>query len=150
MPVSEADPQAIADAVWRAEGAQVLLWALGAQALPPHDVHDNPYAVAKALGVLRKEDPEILTTHSLRSGEDLTARQRQILGLHWRFREHDMHPGPVDMESFAAKYWGGFTLEGVRLIDGDLAVGDMAISAADPNDVANARSIALERHQAAN
>jgi hypothetical protein len=57
----------------------------------------------------------------------------------------------MDFLEFAETAWfGPLSLEGVQLVDGDLAVKGHAISRASANDVRLATSIALERHVAAN
>lgn len=150
-PIGELDAQARIDAVWRAEGAAVLLWALGARPLPPHDVSEHPYALAKGAGLLAAPAPA-LANPVLRSHEELDAMRRRLLGLHWRIREHDVDPGgAVDLAAFARDSWfGGFDLAGVALADSDLAVAGVAITGADPARVAHVRSIATERHVAIN
>jgi hypothetical protein len=58
---------------------------------------------------------------------------------------------PLDFATYArGVQWAEFDLRGVRLIEGDLAIGDTPISRADTDHVHTAMSIASERHIAAN
>lgn len=140
-PIGQAPPQLVIDAVWRAEGAQVLLWALSARPLPAFDAQEHPYSVAKESGVMSAL-PAALQKPKLRSAESLEAQRKQLLGLHWRLRELGVRPGPVDFVKFSKSAWfGAFSLEGVKLKGTDLAI---------PEDVKLASSIAHERHLAAN
>jgi len=71
--------------------------------------------------------------------------------VHWRLREFSLRRGTVDLERFARESWfGGFDLERIPLVAGDLAIGGVAIANADPNKVRACGSIAMERHQAIN
>ncbi|MGE0712845.1 MAG: DUF4272 domain-containing protein [Planctomycetota bacterium] len=149
------EPQAIVDAVWQAEGAQLLLWALGARPLPPHDEQEHPYRVARELGFLEPEAPALLAAPELRPTAELEERWRLLTGVHWRLREHQsFSKKPVDFRAWAVTgddWLGGFSLEGIPLDpSGDLTVGGAPVSEADPDLVQRASSIALERHRAAN
>ncbi len=150
-PIGRLHPQQRIDMVWRAEGAVVLLWALRVRGLPPHDVSEHPYEICERIGVLEALVPE-LTAPALREPEELDAMRRRLLGLHWRLREHRLSPeGRVDLAAFARDAWfGGFELDDVPLLDGDLAVCGAALAAADDDAVGLAGSIAVERHHAAN
>lgn len=151
-PIGAADGQAITNGVWRAEGAQVLLWALGARAMPAHDAQEHPYEVAKTAGVLGKGVAAVCEAPELRAPDELDAMRRVLLGLHWRLRESRVNPGNVvDFVGFAADNWfGGFDPAGLATADGDLAVGGVALTAADPGALSLAASTAMERHQAIN
>ncbi|PZR04362.1 MAG: hypothetical protein DI536_34435 [Archangium gephyra] len=149
-PLGKVDRQDVVNAVWQAEGAQVLLWALKLQPLPPHDGQVHPYEVAKTTGVL-SPPPPALHAATLRPAGEIEALRRALLGIHWRLVEFRVKPGPVDFVAFAQKNWfGGFSLSGVALADKDLAVGGVPLSQAEPQQVGLTSSIALERHRAAN
>lgn len=154
-PIGRLDPRARVNAVWRGEGAAVLLWALGARELAAPDVSEHPYDLARSVGLLRFESdalrPEIvpaLTEPRVRSDEELEWMYRRLLGLHWRGVETRVSPGrPVDMRAFAAdNFFGGMDLTGIALADGDVAVGGLPITRA-PN-AGLFQSIAVERHVA--
>lgn len=149
-PIGAADPQSIMNAVWRAEGAQVLLWALGARELPAHDAQEHPYEVAKAVGILGDAVSPLFDAPQLREIGELEQMQSKLLAIHWRLREHRAGD-PFDFVAFAADNWfGGFDLEGIALAERDLAVGGAPLSQADPEHVELTRSISVERHLAAN
>ena len=150
-PIGSADQQQVVDGVWRAEGAQVLLWALAERPLPAVDAQEHPYAVAKACGVLGEGLPDALATPRLRPEAELDAERRRLTGIHWRLRDFKLRQTAVDLRAFAAKSWfGGFDLNGIAIADNDLSIGGKPLIGADPGQVQLARSIASERHQAAN
>lgn len=152
VPLGTVDQRAITNGVWRAEGAQVLLWALGARELPAHDEQEHPYDVARAVGVLGEGPPKLYENLSLRAPESLDWMRRRLLGLHWRLTENRVNPSAsVDFREFSEENWfGGFDLEGIGLVEGDLAVGDAPVTQADPSRIALASSTAMERHRAIN
>jgi Domain of unknown function (DUF4272) len=150
-PLGRADRQAIIDAVWRAEGAQVLLWALGARALPAHDAQEHPYDVARDAGLRAEGEVAILAKPTLRSPAEIEARRAQLEGIDWRLVQQRVKPGPVDLAAFAARApFGAFSLDGVPLVGGDLALRGAAIHAAPGEILGLSASIARERHAAAN
>lgn len=150
-PIGSAQEQAIIDGVWRAEGAQLLLWALGVRDLPAHDAQEHPYDVAKDVGVLSEGSPEMHASPTLRPADEVDSMRRRLLALHWRLREFRVNPGSVDFEKFAANNWfGGFDLQNIPLSGGDLAIGGKAVGSAAPAAVSIATSNAVERHHAIN
>jgi hypothetical protein len=150
-PIGALERQSVVDAVWRAEGAQVLLWALGARPLPAHDAQEHPYAVARDCGILGGALSPALATPRLRSSDEIETLRRQLLGIHWRLRELGQSTKPVDFAAFARKNWfGGFEMGDIALASGDLAIGGKPVTAAEPERLRLAGSSAAERHQAAN
>lgn len=152
-PIERLDRRTRTEAVWRGEGAAVLLWALGVRELAAPDVSEHPYELARAVGLLRFEDralrPELIpamTRPILRSSVELDWMHARLLGLHWRAVEARVLPGrPVDMHAFAAdNFFGGMDLSGIALAEGDVAVGGEPITRA-PN-AGLFQSIAVERH----
>ena len=152
LPIGKGDPQAIVNAVWRAEGAQALLWALEVRALPAHDAQEHPYKVAKDVGVLGGHELYSLNDCTLRSEVELEWMAKRLLAIHWRFVEHRVYPGkPVDMAKIAQQpFVGGADLSGIAMVDGDLAIKGEAITLATLDAVGWGESIARERHQAIN
>lgn len=145
------EPQETLDAVWRAEGAQVLLWALGARALPAHDAQEHPYQVSAEIGLAREGSCPILEGATLLDESDIDAMQLRLQGIHWRFRQQQFQPGPMDFEAFASRPpMGPFSLDGVALSGADLALDGAPIDAADGSRLGLCTSIARERHTAAN
>ncbi len=151
-PLGSVDRRATTDAVWRGEGAQVLLWALGARELPAHDEQEHPYDVARAVGVLSEGTPKLYESLSLRAPESLDWMRRRLLGVHWRLTENRVNARTsVDFRRFSEENWfGGFDIEDIGLLEGDLAIGDAPVTRADPSRVGRASSTAMERHLAIN
>ena len=150
-PIGKAQRQAIIDAVWAAEGAQVLLFALGARALPAHDDQEHPYKVAREIGVLGATPPALLDGPQLASLEELLCLQRRLLAIHWRAVNQRVRPGTVDFLKLASKdFLRGVDLTGIAVVDGDLSVHGASFSRAAPSDLEIVSSIARERHHAAN
>ena len=72
--------------------------------------------------------------------------------MHWRLRPLiNVERTHLDFATYArGVQWAEFDLREVRLIEGDLAIGDAQISRADTDHVHTVMSIASERHIAAN
>jgi hypothetical protein len=139
------------DGTWRSEGLVVLAWALRAAEIPRHDTQSDPYAVARSIGFLEETRPPIMTPPRLRATEEIEWLEKRLLGLHWRLRDFSLRRSSVDFNRFAREAWfGGFDLDGIPLADGDLAIGGVPISNADPDQVKACLSIASERHDAIN
>ena len=150
-PLGKAHPQAIVNAVWAAEGAQVLLFALGARALPAHDAQEHPYKVAREVGVLGDSTPSLLDAPKLLSADELLRLQRRLLAIHWRAVNQRVRPGAVDFLGLARQeFLHGVDLAGIGVADGDLAVRGVPFSQADAPALQIVSSIAVERHRAAN
>jgi hypothetical protein len=151
-PLGRAHRRAIIDGSWLSEGLAVLGWALRRCELPPHDEQVDPQAVTRSLGLLDRDlARRLVEAPRLRSREEPDDLSLKLLVVHGRLRELSLRPGPIDFPDVAANFWlGPVDISALRLIDGDLAIGDLAISDAAPEAVARARSIALERHRAIN
>jgi hypothetical protein len=141
------------DSMWRIEGLEVLGWALGRSNLPRYDALSNFDDVWNALGFLDSARvAEVLSTASLRPREELEAFRAAMLGYHWRLRQFKyVKPDPIDFRAFASDCWfGSFDVSGFDLIDNDLAIRGERIDRAKEEAFADAVSIALDRHLAAN
>jgi Domain of unknown function (DUF4272) len=149
-PAGALGEQQAVDATWRAEGAVVLTWALGlVDRLPPHDQMTEMAPFAQALGLFECDAPAQVPR--LRPADELEAMSRHLLGLHWRLRDFRLHPRAMDFAAFSRQCWfGSFDLLDVPLVNGDLAVGGLAIAKADPRVLSIAAGVALERHWAIN
>jgi hypothetical protein len=150
-PIGKGREQTMAEAIWRAEGATVLLWALGAREQLVHDVQQHPYEMAHDCGVLDEKRPVLLENPRLRPEAELQRQRRRLLAIHWRLVEQTLRPGPVAFLTLPdCGFSGAVDLAGIAVADGDLAIGGHPVSSADPMRVAIAAAIAGERHQAAN
>ncbi len=150
-PLESLDRQQVADATWACEGALVLAWALGRALLPAHDDEADLDGVVQALAI-DLDRPEVSApAPSLRPADELDRAAKRLLGLHWRLRQLQAVPGPVDFVRFSQERWaGGFDLFGIAVAERDLAIAGAPITRADPARVAIAASIAAERHRAIN
>jgi hypothetical protein len=143
--------QQATSASWRIEGLTVLAWALGVTELPAHDQLSGPDHAVIMRWLFSATLPPQAATPTLRPAGELDAMRNHLLGVHWRLRDFGLHPRAMDFVDFARRCWfGGFDLRGLPVVDGDLAIGGVAIHRAAPEDVSRAKSIALERHQAIN
>ena len=141
--------QDVVDASWRSEALAVLAWALQRAGLPAHDEQVDPAAVGKGLGFLQEHT--VLESPTLRSAAELESYANVALTVHWHLRDFSLKPRALDFAKFCKTAWfGPLSLDGVRLVEGDLAIGKLPISRAPERDVRTAMSIAQERHQAAN
>jgi hypothetical protein len=150
-PIGKGREQALTDAIWRAEGATVLLWALGARDRLAHDEQQHPYEMARECNVLEEKRPALLERPQLRPEADLQWQRRRLLAIHWRLVEQRVRPGPVAFLSLPdCGFSGEVDLEGIPVADGDLSIGGQPVFQADPMRVAIAAAVAAERHHAAN
>lgn len=148
-PLGSLHRQQIVDATWRSEGVAVLAWALGLAELPAHDEQADTETLAAAIGFVPLAPEARAPTPILRPADELERAERRLVGIHWRVRELQVSPGPVDFVRFSQDAWfGDFDLFGIPVMDRDLAVGGAPISRADDDLVRITSSIAAERHQA--
>jgi hypothetical protein len=150
-PIGKGHEQALVDAIWRAEGATALLWALGAREDLVHDVQQHPYQMARDCAVLEDTRPRLLNCPRLRPELDLQWQRRRLLAIHWRLVEQRVRPGPIEFLSLPeCGFSGEVDLEGIPVADGDLSIGGQPVFLADPMRVAVMDAVAAERHRAAN
>jgi hypothetical protein len=148
-PLGSLHRQQVADATWRSEGVAVLAWSLGLAELPSHDEQADTEALAAVLGFGPLAPDAATPAPSLRNADELERAERRLLAIHWRLRELQVSPGPVDFVRFSQDAWfGAFDLFGIAVAERDLAVGGAPISRADDDLVRITASIAAERHQA--
>ncbi len=144
--------QVSVNSTWRLEGLAVLAWALGRFDLPPADQLVVPRELLRSLGILdEKVARELLECPILRSREELETQRDRLFAVHWRLTDWRVKPRAMDFVGFASTAWfGPLDLTGLRLVERDLAVGDLPLFRASADLVADATSAAMERHLAAN
>lgn len=150
-PLGQLAPKAAIDASWRAEGLYVLAWALELQPALGHDRLVDPVAAAATVGFLddaplaRDPAPQLRGERAI---DTFAARQ---LALHWRLRDWQLRPEPMDFAGFVRQCdWATLDVDDGVLLDGDLTIEGIRIDAADGAQLQRCLSIAGERHQAAN
>jgi hypothetical protein len=151
-PVGKLAMQDAINATWRFEGLAVLAWALKRCALPPQDELVDPWTLLDSLGFLDADSArDLLADPPLRSPEEFERMDALLFALHWRLRDFSLRPEATDFAKVGDNAWMGH--EGIaqlRLIEGDLAIGDRAIADAPADDVQRTHSAAQERHLAIN
>jgi hypothetical protein len=151
-PLGRAGQSLSGDACWRVEGLAVLAWALQRFTLPPYDAAVGAKAAQNTLGFENRDcGINIIGSATLRSSADIDLFATQATLVTWRMRTFRLYPGPWD---FIGHLRGqpGFReswLNGLRIIDGDLAIGVHSISMAPTQEVERCERIALERQIAA-
>jgi len=145
-----ADDPVVVDALWQAEGLGTLLWALGRVELPPYDRsfdHDRVLATP-------------LERANLRTPEELEQARETARLWHWRARtsaliDEDAIDLPARWQSFdqlvAATAMRGHE-RGLlpRPLRGDFPAFGMVYRELPDEQLAEAESIAWERHRALN
>jgi hypothetical protein len=107
--------------------------------------------VAQQSGFLAEDALDAVVEAELLPAEEIQSLQASMLTAHWRLRQFGLQPEHIDFAEFVkTAWWGPLSLEGLRLVDGDLAIGDVAISRATDEDLSRCASIVLERHRALN
>jgi hypothetical protein len=171
-PVSRAPERDVIDAEWRSEGLAVLMWALQRFELPPYDRGSTEDLAMERIGFLssvaeadRSEPPW------LRPAREIDRFRSHITIVSWRLtqfrvsRELPLYQDALSRvgagrtgigegmdflgylrghPSFK-EYW----LDGLRVIDGDLAIVDRSIANAPRDTVKKCMSTVTERHIAA-
>lgn len=141
--------QTAVNAGWRSEALVVLAWALGRAEIPPHDQQADPSVIASSLGFLVHDT--VLAAPTLRAPHELEQYRDIAFTVHWRLRDFSLRPSAMDFARFCETAWfGPLSLDGVKLVEGDLSVNGQAIARGEQSAVARAMSIAQERHQAIN
>lgn len=139
------------DASWRAEGLYVLAWALDMQPQLAHDRLVDPVAAASAVGFLDHAPFTLEPVPQLRGERALDTFAARQLALHWRLRDWQLRPEPMDFAAFVRECtWASLDVDEGALLDGDLAIDGARIDQADDAMLQRCLSIAGERHQAAN
>ena len=152
-PLGKLDRKAAMDAGWRSEGMVVLAWALGYAELPPVHTECQPSDVAEGMGFLDSRDNTPLHCPRLHSLEEIEAWADTTLTLHWRLRQRRHSPdlNSMDLVDYASNCkWGNLRLDGLELLDRDLAVGGVRIDRVEESAFRHTLSITQERHQAFN
>jgi hypothetical protein len=140
------------DSIWRLEGAAVLAWAIGRFELTTYDELVDVGELFGSLGFMDIEaSSQVLAEAELRPREEIANYGTQMLALHWRVRNHQVNPGPVDFVEFSRNNWfGGFDISPFRVVNGDLALGKYAFTKAPRELLGRVSSLAHERHLATN
>jgi hypothetical protein len=153
-PLGRAEPQVVINAWWRGEGLAVLAWALDRFKLPPYDqpLPVPPVTVQDAVGLGAPDKArELLASAALRPVAEIDQFASHVTVVGWRLRQFGIIPGPMDYAGYLRghAFFKDTWLEGVRFVNGDLAIGAQAIADAPAEEVVACRSAADERRQAA-
>ena len=146
--------QTTVDATWRAEGLAVLAWALGRRdGLPPIDETIDLAELSADLELPWSDGeamPSLLRSPHLRPTAEIERLDARLLTAHWRVRNFlSIDPGPMDYVAWVPGVeWAQLSLDGLEVIDRDLAIGGVPIAAADRDRVALTDSILRERRLA--
>jgi hypothetical protein len=167
-PIRQASSRMKIDAEWRCEGAAVLAWALGAVELPAYDANIGTEMLLKRIGfLLPVSKQDLRRSGALRPATDIDRYASHATIVGWRLRQfrvsrdselyqhakESLPPGqtgigePMDFEAYLRAHprFKESWLDGLRLIDKDLAIGDHPIAHAPPDEVKNCGSTAVER-----
>jgi hypothetical protein len=139
------------DGSWRAEGLVVLAWVLEKWGLPSYDELSNPADIADALGFMAQEGFSLLEAPRLRDGSEIQAFANRILMIHWRLRQFQADRRSIEFEELVKSPGCPFPdVQGIRYVNKDLAIGNVALSEAHEQEWAEVMSIVVERHRAVN
>jgi len=143
----------LAAASWRREGLAVLAWALNQFELPPYDTPVVPPDAAHlSVGF---QDPqiarELVARGELRPRAEIDQLATYLTVVSWRLQQFAITPGPMDLAAFLRGFssFKDTWLDGLRILNGDLAIGAQPISQVSAEEVRLCGSIAIERQIAA-
>jgi len=151
-PVGQAAPQTQINGCWRGEGLAVLAWALKRYELPPYDQNVDLLTAADGVGFLDANSANpLLRSAVLRPSSDIDGCARHATIVHWRLRQFSLSPGPMDFLGYLKKHPGyrEVWLDGLRFVEGDLAIGEMGVAKVAGERFETCRSAAMERQIAA-
>lgn len=152
-PPAELEDAELAHATWQIEGAVILAWALRLlDHLPAPEEAVDPTLLS---GVLRFPDAEktkaVLRAATRRHQAMIEAEAERQYSIYWRLSKFAEDQQSLDLEAFTRNSpTGPVHFERVPLVDGDLSIGAVSISEADPQLVDVALSISAERLRAVN
>lgn len=159
-PPGRLEPRQQIDSTWRLEGLGVLAWALGRFELPPHDQLVECHSLWHSLGMLDVAACKgLLVEPRVRPLPELQALRRRLLAIHWRLVQYQVQPTAMNFvrtteASFAhfdrTAWFRPEEVAALPLVEDDLAIRGARLDRASTDDLSVARSIAIERHLAAN
>jgi hypothetical protein len=159
-PPGRLEQQQQINSTWRLEGLGVLAWALGRFKLPRHEQLVECHSLWRSLGMLDVAAcKSLLVDPRLRPLPELQALRRRLLAINWRLTNFYLRPTAMDFIRFTEASFGNYDrtawfspqeVAELPLVEGDLAIRRGRLDQASPGEFSVARSIAQERHLAAN
>jgi hypothetical protein len=159
-PPGRLNPEQQINSTWRLEGLGVLAWALGRFKLPPHEQLVECASLWRSLGMVNVAACKgLLADPTLRALPELQALRRRLLAINWRLTNFYVRPTAIDFIGFTEASFGNYDrtawfssqeVAQLPLVEGDLAIRGARLDRVSPDKFSFARSIAQERHQAAN
>lgn len=150
-PIGSLDPKTSLAAGWQSEAMAALAWALDCIELGLFFEQCDPAETAGKMGFLNSVAMTPLPSPFLRPAEQIAALADSYLTVHWRLREQTLRPRHMDFVEYVANCdWGALHLDGLEVVDGDLAVNGTPINQLEKSQFREALSITQERHQALN
>jgi hypothetical protein len=151
-PLGRAEEQAVINGCWRSEGLAVLAWALMRYEVPPYDERVDLLTAADGVGFLdTNAASDLLRSAALRPSSEIDGLAARTTIVHWRLRQFAMGPVPMDYSGYLRKHiaYKPYWLDGLRFVDGDLAIGQKCIADAGDLPTQQCGSTAVERQIAA-
>lgn len=133
------------------EAVATLAWALALVELPAHDQFIQAKRLVEVLGLFREDARFVVDSAELRCEAEIRSTADRIMAVHWRLRELEFHPRPVDFFSMCRDGWfGAFDPESLPMIGHDLAIGNLPVTRIDPALRQRLHQSIRQRHQAIN
>ncbi|GIW75222.1 MAG: hypothetical protein KatS3mg104_0285 [Phycisphaerae bacterium] len=151
QPLGELGLQRAQELVQSFEAVSILAWALELVELTAHDQFVQPKRLVETLGLFREDARFVIDSAQLRCEAEIRTVADRILAVHWRLRELEIHPRPVDFLSMCRDGWfGAFDTESLTMIENDLSVSQQPITRIDPTMRQRLHQSIRQRHQALN
>jgi hypothetical protein len=133
------------------ESVAVLAWSLQLVEMPAHDQLVQAKRLADVLGLFREDTRFVIDSAELRCEAVLRAAADRVLAVHWRLREFELSPRPIDFAAMCRDSWfGALDADALPIIDNDLALGGQPIARADPSLRQRVKLATQHRHRAIN
>jgi Domain of unknown function (DUF4272) len=150
-PLGKLDRRTKIDASWQSEGMVVLAWVLGCAEPPTLFQQCDAIDVAHRMGFLGDRRKTPLECARLRDSAEIEQWADTYLTLHWRLRQFSSAPEPIDFVMYVSDCtWGPLRLDGLEIIDRDLAIEGERIDKLAEQRFRESLSITQERHRAFN
>jgi hypothetical protein len=159
-PPGRLKPEQQINSTWRLEGLGVLAWALGRFELPPYEQLVKCHSLWRSVGMPKVAACKgLLADPTLRPLPELQALRRRLLAINWRLTNFYVRPTAIDFIGVTEASFGNYDrtawfssqeVAQLPLVEGDLAIRGARLDRISPDEFSIARSIAHERHRAAN
>lgn len=151
QPLGALGPEEAAQISQSLEAVAVLAWSLQLIELPAHDQFVQAKRLADVLGLFREDTRFVIDSAELRCEAVVRATADRIMAVHWRLREFELSPKPIDFAAMCRDSWfGALDADALPMVENDLAIGTQSIARIDQGLRQRVKLATQYRHRAIN